>query len=114
MEIILTFIYVLFAIFLLIVVLFIDYYLATCFYEVACEKGHIHKKYLYICFFFCFAGYLLVCSLPDRKTDSIQKPKKIQFSTTSGHKWHCPNCGVLVPEDMIRCKCGYSKNTTDK
>lgn len=46
--------------------LVIDYLLASEFYQAAAMKGHNKKKYLWICFFFSIAGYVLVAALPDR------------------------------------------------
>ena len=47
-------------------VLWIDWYMAKQFYEVAKAKGYYERKYLWICFWMTFAGYLLVIALPDR------------------------------------------------
>ena len=46
--------------------LWILWYLAKQFYEVAKAKGYYDSKYLWICFWLTFVGYLLVIALPDR------------------------------------------------
>lgn len=48
----------------LIIVLVIDYLIAREFYRAAELKGYPQQKYLWICFFFGIAGYLLVIALP--------------------------------------------------
>lgn len=99
----------------IIIALFVDYYLAGCFFEVACEKGFTDTKYMWICFIFGVIGYLLVLALPDRKKEKAEqlKPAKTLFTpqgtqTPSG-KWECPQCGKMLPHDVIRCGCGYTK-----
>ena len=50
----------------LVIVIWIDWYLAKQFYEAAKAKGHYEKRYFWICFLLTWAGYLLVIALPDR------------------------------------------------
>ena len=47
-------------------ILVLDYFIAKWFFEVAEAKGHLDKKYLWICFWLGAVGYLLVVALPDR------------------------------------------------
>lgn len=49
-----------------VVALWLAWYLANQFYEVAVEKGHADKKYFWISFWLGAIGYLLVIALPDR------------------------------------------------
>lgn len=49
-----------------VVALWLAWYLANQFYEVAKEKGFTDRKYLWICFWLGAIGYLLVIALPDR------------------------------------------------
>lgn len=49
-----------------VVALWLSWYLANQFYEVAKEKGFTDRKYLWICFWLGAIGYLLVIALPDR------------------------------------------------
>lgn len=42
------------------------WYLAEQFYQVAKMKGYPERKYFWLCFITNFAGYLLVIALPDR------------------------------------------------
>ena len=46
--------------------LWVLWYMAKQFYEVAKAKGYYERKYLWICFWLTFMGYLLVIALPDR------------------------------------------------
>ena len=45
--------------------LYINYLIAECFYKIAVCKGFDEKKYLWLPFFFGMIGYLLVVALPD-------------------------------------------------
>lgn len=47
-------------------VVFLNYWIASQFYEAACIKGYSSKKYLWIAFFFNIVGYLLVIALPNK------------------------------------------------
>lgn len=99
----------------IIIALFVDYYLAECFYEVACEKGFLDTKYMWICFIFGVIGYLLVIALPDRPKErptqvNISKPLfKAQGEQVPSGSWECPQCGKMHPFDVIRCGCGHTK-----
>ena len=53
-----------------ILIIYLWYWIAKQFYEVAVEKGYTDKKYLWIPFWFSVIGYLLVVALPDRKNIS--------------------------------------------
>lgn len=46
--------------------IWIDWYIAKQFYAAAQAKGYPDRKYLWICFWLGFVGYLLVIALPDR------------------------------------------------
>lgn len=46
--------------------LWLDWLIANWFFEAAQEKGYRDRKYLWICFWLSFVGYLLVIALPDR------------------------------------------------
>lgn len=48
------------------VALWLNWFIAKQFYEVAKEKGFYDSKYQWICFFFGAAGWIMVCALPDR------------------------------------------------
>ena len=50
--------------------IWIEWYIAKQFYEVAKAKGHYDTKYLWICFWLTVVGYLLVIALPDRGNTS--------------------------------------------
>ncbi len=90
-------------------------YIANCFYEIACMKGFYDKCYFWIPFFFGIAGYLLVVALPDRKKEkeTLLKSVKPLFTPQEMQKpvgkWACPNCGSVLPGDVIQCKCGYKR-----
>lgn len=62
-------------VFLLCVVLCVDYFIANEFYEVAVLKGYSKEKYYWLCFCFTVVGYLLVIALPTK----IDKEKQIQI-----------------------------------
>lgn len=49
-----------------IALLVLDWFVATCFFEVAEAKGYHDQKYFWLCFWLSFVGYLLVIALPDR------------------------------------------------
>ena len=55
--------------FVIVVGLIINFFIAREFYKVAVEKGHDEDKYLWISFFLGIVGYLLVIALPDRKKE---------------------------------------------
>ena len=46
--------------------IWLDWYIAKQFEEVAQKKGHTQKKYFWLCFLLGAVGYLLVVALPDR------------------------------------------------
>ena len=46
--------------------IWLDWYIAKQFEEVAQKKGHTQKKYFWLCFLLAAVGYLLVVALPDR------------------------------------------------
>ena len=48
-----------------VVALWLAWYLANQFYEVATRKGFTDRKYLWICFWLGLPGWLLVIALPD-------------------------------------------------
>lgn len=93
-----------------IVAIILELYLASLFYEVACEKGHKEKRYFWIPAIFGIVGYLLVVALPDRK-NITEKPAEplIKVVETPGNKWVCPECGAARPHDVIQCSCGYRR-----
>lgn len=95
----------------LLIIALINWYLAGCFYDVACEKGFTERRYFWVPFWFGLIGYLLVIALPDRKKDTAARPpmKPMSFSKAEGGTWTCPDCGGTIPFDVIRCKCGYEK-----
>lgn len=93
----------------------IAWYIANCFYEIACMKGFYEKCYFWIPFFLGIVGYLLVVALPDRKNEKTTplKPTKPLFSPQGEQKpvgrWACPDCSNVLPGDVIQCKCGYRR-----
>ena len=64
---------VLLTIICIIVVIYIEYWIAKQFYEVARFKGYEEKKYLWIPFLFNFVGYLLVIALPSKSISVSSK-----------------------------------------
>ena len=46
--------------------IFLDFFVAGWFFEVAEAKGFHDRKYYWICFWLGVIGYLLVIALPDR------------------------------------------------
>jgi len=95
-----------------VIAIVISYFLANCFYEIACEKGFDARKYFWISFLLGIVGYLLVIALPDRKTERAYEKSSYtrnQPTQTSYSRWCCPKCGTLNPYDVIRCKCGEPK-----
>ena len=46
--------------------IWLDWYIAKQFEEVAQKKAHTQKKYFWLCFLLGAVGYLLVVALPDR------------------------------------------------
>ena len=48
------------------VVLFIDYYIAGCFYFIGVDKGYNNVAYLRIAFVFTVVGYIMIAAMPDR------------------------------------------------
>lgn len=46
--------------------IWLDWYVAKQFFGAAQAKGYNERKYLWICFWLGFVGYLLVIALPDR------------------------------------------------
>lgn len=93
----------------------IAWYIANCFYEIACMKGFHDRCYFWLPFLFGIVGYLLVVALPDRKKEkeTPSKPAKPLFSPQGTQKpvgrWACPDCGNVLPGDVIQCKCGYRR-----
>ena len=66
----------------IIVGLIVDFYLAAQFCDAANDKGYDGSKYLWICFLFPFAGYLLVIALPDRgRTNKPANSKTVKVRT---------------------------------
>ena len=59
-------------------------------------------------------------SVAAKKTAAPAKPAKPLFSPQGTQKpvgrWACPDCGNVLPGDVIQCKCGYRRtkenNTT--
>ncbi len=49
-----------------ILVIWLNWYIANQFYDAAKAKGYNNRKYLWICFWLGVVGYLLVNALPDR------------------------------------------------
>ena len=95
-----------------IVAIAIAVYLGNCFYEIACMKGFQDRRYFWIPVLFGAAGYLLVVALPDRK-QKVEEPKPvmplIKPTESVKGKWACPECGNVLPGDVVRCKCGYKR-----
>ena len=60
----------------IIIYIFVRYWIAKQFYEVANLKGYYEKKYLWIPFMF-FAGYLLIIALPSKNVSVVNKTKKV-------------------------------------
>lgn len=56
---------------ILVAALFLNYFMAEWFYEVAEAKGYYERKYFHIAFWFGIAGYLLVIALPDRGNGAV-------------------------------------------
>lgn len=56
-------------------VIWLWWYIAKQFEEVAEAKGYTDKKYFWICFWLGAIGYLLVVALPDRAS-TIQVPSE--------------------------------------
>ena len=48
------------------VVLFINYYIAGCFYFIGVDKGYNNVAYLRIAFVFTVVGYIMIAAMPDR------------------------------------------------
>ena len=46
--------------------IWLEWFIAKQFFEAAKAKGYHDEKYLWICFWLNWVGYLLVCALPDR------------------------------------------------
>ena len=46
--------------------LYLNYFIAGLFYLVACDKGYDGVVYIRVPYFLGFAGYILVCALPDK------------------------------------------------
>ena len=98
-----------------VVVIVLARYFANCFYDIACMKGFHDRSYFWISFFFGIVGYLLVVALPDRKNEKTvpQKTVKPLFTPQETQKpvgkWACPDCGNVLPGDVIQCKCGYRR-----
>ena len=99
----------------------VSYFLANCFYDIACEKGFEERKYFWISFLLGISGYLLVIALPDRK-DRLEQTmpgepphgrrpsvRPSQPDAPADH-WYCSKCGAQNPYDVIRCKCGTPKS----
>ena len=99
----------------IIVVLVLDWYIANSFYEIACDKGFYDSRYFWISLLTGLPGYLLVVALPDRKNERAEAAKAATpltnrtGSQTPVGKWACPDCGNVLPGDVIRCKCGYKR-----
>lgn len=97
---------------LIAVVLAIQFFIATEFYNVANEKGYDSKKYLWIPFLFGIVGYLLVIALPNKKNtegtiiyNNVEKVDK----KPSGDEWKCPRCGKINANYVGSCGCGQTK-----
>ena len=50
-----------------VIVLIIQFVLAGEFYSIANDKGYDNQKYLWYCFLFGIAGYLMVIALPKKE-----------------------------------------------
>lgn len=100
-------------IFALVIAIALNWYIANCFYDIACVKGFTESRYLWVPFWFGIIGYLLVIALPDRKKTEQPKPEKSLFVPVAQEKtvgkWVCPDCGDVLPGDVVKCKCGYKK-----
>ena len=53
-----------------VVAVWVEWYIAKQFSEVAKAKGYHDNKYFWICFLLTWVGYLLVIALPDRGNTS--------------------------------------------
>ena len=93
----------------------LNVFIANCFYDIARYKGFDEKRYFWMPFLFGVVGYILVAALPDRKKEQTapEKPVKplvpVQETEKAIGKWACPDCGSVLPGDVIQCKCGYRK-----
>lgn len=118
---------VFFTIFILAVVLIIQYFVAAEFYDVANKKGYESRKYFWIPFLLGITGYLLVIALPDRKTvnNNVEskesqpifvdkdKSQPITFRRPARevgeNEWKCPQCGNVHANYVGTCGCGQRK-----
>lgn len=121
---------------LLVIVIAIDWFLATLAANIADQKGYDdeHTKFFWICFLFGIIGYILVAALPDRNlqteikhlakamqsgdsdttsTSSTSTPQSyvVPAATTSSGSgsgfWQCPSCGEKNYAGTMSCKsCG--------
>ena len=55
--------------------IWVEWKIATEFYEIAKEKGHSERKYFWYCFFLTFVGYILVIALQNKSTTSNEEFK---------------------------------------
>lgn len=61
-EVVVSLLMIAFGVFLI----WLEWYIAKQFFAAAQAKGYNERKYLWICFWLSFVGYLLVIALPDR------------------------------------------------
>lgn len=97
-----------------IAVIVIYYLIAREFYNIACQKGHYKKRYLWIPFFFSIIGYCMVIALPDRGSEKeknfIAEPnpvvsKSVSASIDNSNDVICCNyCGTDNPKGAKICK----------
>lgn len=91
-------------------------YLANCFYDIACEKGFVERRYFWIPFLLGIVGYIMVAALPDRRKEKPEQPTVKPLvvphpAQKNVGKWACPYCGNVLPGDVIQCKCGHRRQT---
>lgn len=60
----------------LILYIWLMYYIANQFEQVANDKGYTDKKYFWICFWLGMIGYIMVAAMPYRAEKVIAKNKK--------------------------------------
>ena len=65
------FIYGLFILVACAIALFACWWISDEFFKIAVAKGYKDRKYFWFCFFFTFAGFLLVMALPDKTNTTV-------------------------------------------
>ena len=100
--------------FLLAIILWVNYLIAREFYRAANAKGFYEKKYLWLPFWLGMVGYLLVITLPMKRievssfAEENQYTPKFQKQQPKNLTKVCPECGKEIPERSESCPvCGY-------